>query len=352
MVGVRAWIVRSGRAGEREQWALAKGWTGGGFAEGTSLVTASSRDDVLAAVAAVYPTAAEGKVKNFAAQLWALRGRMDVGDLVVMPLKSSPQVAIGRITGGYTYREDEEDLERRHVRPVEWLVDDVPRTAIRQDLLHSLGAFSTICEVSRNDAAWRLDQLRATQLDPGARTPARDAALKGQNGEVATDADAESIDIERYARDQIASRVIEVFSGHRLAELVAAVLTAEGFTCEVSPKGPDQGIDIVAGRGLLGLDAPKLLVQVKSEATAVGDPVVQQLEGVVSRQGADQGLLVAWGGITREARQMVNTRRFVVKVWNSEDVLSAVFRNYHRLPAAIREELPLKQVWTLVGESG
>ncbi|MFD0921799.1 restriction endonuclease [Saccharopolyspora rosea] len=306
---------------------------------------------MLSAVAAIHPAAPDGKLKNLAAQLWALRGRMDVGDLVVMPLKSGPQIAIGRITGEYTYREEEADLERRHVRPVQWLIDDVPRTAIGQDLLHSLGAFTTICEVSRNDAAWRLDRIRTTKRDPGARPPARQAPTS-QNGEGTGDADTEPIDIERYARDQIASRVIEVFSGHRLAELVAAVLTAEGFTCEVSPKGPDQGIDIVAGRGLLGLDPPRLLVQVKSEATAVGDPVVQQLEGVVSRQGADQGLLVAWGGITREARQMVNTRRFAVKVWNSEDVLTGVFRNYSRLPAAIREELPLKQVWTLVAEPG
>ena len=34
---------------------------------------------------------------------------------------------------------------------------------------------------------------------------------------------------------------------------------------KLSPPGPDGGIDIFAGRGPFGLDAPRLCVQVKSQ---------------------------------------------------------------------------------------
>ncbi|MFB9433518.1 restriction endonuclease [Streptoalloteichus tenebrarius] len=282
---------------------------------------------------------------------------MNIGDLVVMPLKSSPHVAIGRVTGNYTYLADEEGRDRRHVRPVQWLTVDVPRTVVKQDLLHSLGAFSTVCEISRNDAAWRLQRLAEDGTDPGARTAVSNTGkaprpVPGDGDDEVLDSSQLDIDIERYAMDRITSRTIEVFAGHRLTDLVAAILEAEGMRCEVSPPGPDHGVDIVAGTGVLGLGAPRLVVQVKSEATAVGLPVVQQLLGAMTAQGADQGLLVAWGGITRQARQHLASQRFAIRIWEAGDVLDRLFRHYRGLPADIQADLPLKQVWTLVEEAG
>lgn len=354
---VRAWLARAGRSGEREYKALQNGCTGGGFAEVADLSGCADREAVVEAVRAAYRGDGEHRIRNFVTQLWTLRGMMEIGDLVVMPLKSSSQLAIGRVQGDYRYLVDQNDPEFRHVRPVDWQVTDVPRTVVKQDLLHSLGAFMTLCGISRNDAAWRLEQVVQTGADPGARVRAgRRDPDEGQAGPSAeaesSDAGDVGLDVERYARDQIAARVIEVFSGHRLTDLVAALLEAEGFVCRVSPAGPDQGVDIVAGMGPFGLDSPKVVVQVKSELGAVGDGVVQQLEGVISRQSADQGLLVAWGGVTKPAQREINSRRFVIRSWNSEDVLGAVFRHYRALPADIQAELPLKQVWTLVEETG
>ncbi|WP_053720555.1 restriction endonuclease [Saccharothrix sp. NRRL B-16348] len=238
-----------------------------------------------------------------------------------------------------------------------WLVTDLPRTVIKQDLLYSLGAFSTICELSRNDAAWRIEQLVGGGRDPGSRTPTtpgkagRATSGDGEAADEATDSAQLGVDVGQYATDRIASRLIETFAGHRLADLTAAVLTADGFTCEVSPEGTDQGVDIIAGTGTLGLGEPRLVVQVKSEAGPVGLPVVQQLQGAMAAHGAI-GLLVAWGGITRQARQYLSTQRFAIKVWDSEDLLTRVFQHYAALPADVRADLPLKQVWTLVEETG
>ena len=48
----------------------------------------------------------DGKVANFAGQLWALRSRVRPGDVVVMPLKKTSQIALGVVTGGYRYLDD------------------------------------------------------------------------------------------------------------------------------------------------------------------------------------------------------------------------------------------------------
>jgi restriction system protein len=351
----RAWLIRAGRAGEREQWALTNGVSGGGFFEVADLTGASSREAVGAVVAAGFPGSADGKIQNFTAQLWALRDRIATGDLVVMPLKNTPQLAIGRISGPYEYRNDP-DPALRHVRPVEWLVTDVPRTAVKQDLLYTLGAFLTICEVRRHDGAYRIEKLAKTGADPGARTAvpgAKPATAGATPGESDLDEPTDGpIDIEQHAFDRLSSYVIETFAGYKMQRLVAAVLTAEGFTCTVPGEGADQGVDVLAAKGTLGLDEPRLVVQVKSEAAPVGSQVVQQLLGAMNTHQAQQGLLVAWGGVTKAAEKLLGPQYFKVRVWSSKDLLEGIFRNYERLPEELRSELPLKRVWALVEEPG
>jgi len=101
-------------------------------------------------------------------QLWALRKRVRVGDLVVLPLKTASQIALGTVVGPYWYNKDA-GPSWRHVVSVDWKRTDVPRTAVKQDLLYSLGSALSICTITRNDGAWRLHQLLLTGRDPAAR---------------------------------------------------------------------------------------------------------------------------------------------------------------------------------------
>jgi restriction system protein len=126
----------------------------------------------------------------------------------------------------------------------------------------------------------------------------------------------------------------------------------QGYTCEVSPEGPDYGVDIIAGRGPLGLDSPTLIVEVKSEAGPIGAPVVRGLQGAISAHKADQGLLVAWGGLNGPARNSIRTDRLSIRVWESEDVLDMLFSVYADLPDEARARIPLKRAWVLDEETG
>lgn len=42
----QAWLIRAGRSGEREHWALRNGLSGGGFIEVGDLTHAGTREDV------------------------------------------------------------------------------------------------------------------------------------------------------------------------------------------------------------------------------------------------------------------------------------------------------------------
>jgi hypothetical protein len=127
-----AWVIRSGSHGERDAWALESSCSGGGWGEVEDLTECSTRDDVARATAKAYAGAADGKLANFTGQLWALRGRIEPGDLMVMPMKTTKQIALGRVTGSYEYRAGEQDANKRHVVAVDWQRTDLrsqPRRA-------------------------------------------------------------------------------------------------------------------------------------------------------------------------------------------------------------------------------
>lgn len=248
------WLVRGDRHGSFQALALEKGLAYHGSKIG-DLSSVTSREDVLTLLREDYPNEKENKLKNWANQLYALAHRIAPGDLVVMPLRHTPQIAIGRVSGGYTYRTDLGDVF--HTIPVDWQVSDFPRTKLGQDLLYSLGAFMTVCQVKRNNAEARIEAVLKEAKDPGfvvvEPVPSKDDG-EPQDG----------ANLEQLAQDQIMRTIERDFRGHDLARLGEAVLRAEGYVTQLSLPGPDGGVDILAGKGSFGFREPRLCVQVKS----------------------------------------------------------------------------------------
>ena len=150
----KVYLARAGRQGDDEDYALEHNLAVIGFREVASLEGAQDYDAVVQLVRDALPDGKPRALGNFARQLWAFASAMQEGDLVVLPRKLTSQIAIGRVTGPYRYAEVHTAL--RHTRPVEWVRPDVPRATFEQDLLYSFGAFMTVCNISRNDAGWRV----------------------------------------------------------------------------------------------------------------------------------------------------------------------------------------------------
>ena len=65
---------------------------------------------------------------------------------------------------------------------------------------------------------------------------------------------------------------------------------------------------------------------------------------------ANQGLLVSWGGFNKAVEKEVRLSFFSVRLWDANDLIEAIFKNYDRLPEELQSELPLKRIWVLVIE--
>ena len=226
---------------------------------------------------------------------------------------------------------------------MKWVRPDVPRGEFKQDLLNSLGAIMTVCQIQRHNAAERFQAILAGKADPGYEPEEAGSSVVEveESGE---------LDVEQLSRDQIRAHIEANFKTHDLARLVDAVLQAEGYVTHFSPPGPDGGVDILARRGSLGLDGPKLCVQVKSSKSPVDVEVLRNLQGAMTKFKADEGLLVSWGGFNRPAQQEARLSFFTVRLWDADDLIAAIERIYDRLSKELQGELPLKRIWTLVIE--
>lgn len=340
------WTVRTGRSGERTEWGFAKGVVGGGWHEMPDLTGVTDKEQLRSIVSEVYG-GSKNVVANITGQLWTLRTRIQDGDYIVLPIRATSQLAFGQVLGGgYKYLAKEEDPTKRHVVQVKWLKTDISKSVLKQDLRYQLGSALTVFEVGNNDAAYRLELVMAGKPDPGARSAmntgtTRSPAVPQEDPVEGVGA----INLAEVAQDEIAKRLQEDFKGHELSELVEALLTAEGFKCRNSPPGADGGVDVLAGMGPLGMDSPKLVVQVKSQTGAVSDTVLQQLNGAIHRFQADQGLLVTFGGVTGPAKAYLETQYFNIRVWTIDDIIQSIYKHYPALDNEMKARLPLKQIW-------
>lgn len=343
----KVYLVRAGGDGRDENYALDNGVAIIGFDDYPSLAAAQDYDAILELVRATKPNFKPRAAGNYAGQLWAFALAMKEGDIVVLPRKLTAQVALGRVKGPYKHAKVGGVL--RHVRKVEWLRPDVPRSVFGQDLLNSFGAFMTVCNIRRNNAEERISAVLAGKPDPGfLPSPGKSPEPETLVG----DGETGGHDLALAANDQIVAHIQSRFHGHALAKLVNAVLVADGWSTKLSPPGPDGGIDIFAGRGPFGLDAPRLCVQVKSQNSPADVTVYRTLQGAMQSYKAEQGLLVCWGGFNKVVLSEARQGHFMVRLWDSRDLVEAIYRTYEKLPAEIQAELPLKRVWMLVQEGG
>jgi hypothetical protein len=164
---MRAWIVRSLRAEGYERMAFDRGLIAVGWSPVGDLASRTEEPQIRDAVRAAYPFAEGASAANYTRQLHLFRTEMAAGDLVLLPSRSGPDVAAGRVTGDYRYRTDLGG-EVRHTRPVQWARTDLARADIEREL----PSLSPLVMVHRIDHADTISRLLA-MVDSG-RPPLAD----------------------------------------------------------------------------------------------------------------------------------------------------------------------------------
>lgn len=341
------WLIRAGSHGEFELKFIQEGRVYVTWDDlDVDLEKLDNRQELVEALTKRYPDTKTRAIGNWVGQIWPFAHEIQKSDLVILPLKTQRAIQIGEIAGDYHF-EPAGPSPFFHWRPIKWIGEAIPRANFGKDLLHSFGAYMTICRVQRNNAEARIAAMRAN----GWRSETLAAVTKKpsvSNGCAVEP--TEETNLEDAAGDQIAQLISARFKGHDLTRLVEGILKAQGYITYRSPEGADGGVDILAGAGPLGFGEPRLCVEVKSEQTPIDRPTVDKLLGAVTKYGAQEGLFVAWGGFKANVQKELASSFFRVRLWAQKEFLEALFYYYEKLDEDLKAELPLKRIWIVAAQ--
>ena len=331
------WTIRGGKAGEYEESFLEKGVVAVGFGLNRSIVEFTDRDALRAHLAN----------RSGADQIWRLYSEVGDGDMVALPRKLTRQVAIGRISGAYSYQPELVGAGAPHVRPVEWQVTNIPRSHFDRDLLNSFGSLLTVSQPGAPNAEARIASIASAFLgnDPIGElstTPAIGAESSGDDSRGAEF--FEEVDIDQEIRDRIVARLKQKFAGTRLEHLVASILQTSGYFVLQTREGADGGVDVLAGKGDMGFGEPRLCVQVKGRTSPVDLAEYDRLQGNIASFRAEHGLLVSLGGFTKPVHDRNEQSFFVIRLWGPDELAQRLLEKYDSLPQDIRADIPLETV--------
>jgi restriction system protein len=333
------WLARAGKFGEYEQTYLTESFiaiTWDGNFQDIDL-NGLGREELRSALECSYPDVKKGTINNWLGQIVIPTIAMQSGDLIALPLKHQSAVALGEVRSNYFY-DAKASAPYKHKRRIHWLNKAIPRERFGQDLLYSFGAFKTFCRISRNNAEERIRAIIDNKPDTIA-TNIVDVPI--------AEAETAFSNLTETATDQLTRYLEQHFKGERLEILVQEIFKAQGYFTYRSPRGADRGIDVLAAKGALGFESPKICIQVKSGGI-VERKVISELQGTMTTVGADYGLLVSWDGfkntVIKDERQ---NRFFQIRLWDRDDLLEQVQLHYDKFSDDVKADLPLKRLWVL-----
>jgi len=302
------------------------------------LTNMQTREELKALYETAWPDASEGRKNNHVGQLFAFLTKVELGDLVVVPMKTNGTIWIGEVKSKYRFRNDL-GSDMKHTRDVKWLRKDVPRKRFDSAILYTFGSAMAFSRAEKHEAEKRVGAL-VKGMEGIIKEGAKETIKVSEEGEG-------RINLEEIATNELRDYVYLKFKGHKLADLVAGVLEAQGFKTKVSTPGPDGAVDITASSGVLGLSQPSICVQVKSQDSSIGLADYRQLRDKTNKMKATAGLFVSWGGFKKTVENEAKDDVFKIRLWSSTNLIEELLRNYAGLPTEIKTIIPLKQIWIL-----
>ncbi len=335
----KAWMVRAGEGGVLANDFRKQSLIAIGFLNYVDLSGVGNRERLSELVQETYPEFRPAQVRATARQLASFIFDFSVGDQVVTYDPEKREYMVGTIVSPYQYRQGAmkiEDVPHPHVREVKWR-GSVSRDDLSTAAKNSLGAISTIFSVPTEVAVELESRLGGVPQSQ----PAAAEELPGDELELLRE------EIADKAREFIKDRVVAL-DWEQMQHLVAGILRAMGYKTRVSPRGRDQGRDIIASPDGLGLESPRIAVEVKhrpkEQATA---PALRSFLGGLRQD--DRGLYVSTGGFTQEARYEADRATVPVTLLDLEEIVRLLLENYDRLDAETRALVPLIRLyWPVV----
>lgn len=254
--------------------------------------------------------------------------KMSINDYVLTYDPSSRIYYAGKIIGEYHY-DKKIELGLHNTRKVKWNKKQISRDLISNSTKNSLGSPQTIFQLN-NEQKQEIIKL----LNNGNNLPNEDE-IKEENNE-------NSKNLIENAKENLKDS-LQSLDADEMEELVKEILNAMGYIANISQKGADRGVDIFASKDGLGLEEPRIFVEVKHRKGRMGSQEIRTFLG--GRQQSDKCLYVSTGGYSKDARYEAERSKIPLNLIDIDDLANLISLHYDQFSAEGKALLPLKKVY-------
>lgn len=327
---MKYWKIMAGRQSSHVDEFKEKSVVAIGFAHSDAILKAKTVDEMRRIVAQEHPTAAPGRVIMWGSELYRFYHEMKNGDRVLVYEPTTRLYHLGEVAGDAGYHEKE---ELPHIRAVKWL-RTLPRDDFSVATRNALGSVLALFEVSV-----------PAQVEIERYLSGKAIETAGSEPEAVEDVNALGDDIYERSQEFIKDAIVKL-DWQQVQELVAGLLRAMGYKTRVSPPGSDRGKDIIASPDGLGLEEPRISVEVKHRPNSqMGAPEIRAFAGGLRDS---KGVYVSTGGFSREAHYEAERAQTPVLLIDIDELASLITQYYEQCDADTRALLPLRKMyWTI-----
>jgi len=276
----------------------------------------------------VYPDLAPGKRGMRIGQIMRFRFEMQKGDKVVTYNPELRIYLVGKIISDYIYKENSPG-NFNHIRNVEW-IGSVNRDDLSVATKNALGAIMTLFLLSDSARDEILELLSGKKLEK--------KDIESEETEIE--------DIRKNVMEQafefIKDKILKL-DWDEMQELVAGILRAMGYKTRVAGPGSDLGADVIASPDGLGLEQPRIKVEVKHREGPIGAPLIRSFIGGL--RSTDRGLYVSTGGFTKEAKYEIQRASVPVTAIDIDNLAELLIKNYDKLDMEAKALVPLIKLY-------
>lgn len=323
------WMVRAGRGAQfaedfEQKKVVAIGWA----QIGKDLTQIKDKKEIMALAIKAYPDEKKGTIASGVSQIYRFCSEFQVGDRIITYNNEKRIYLVGTITSEPKYKKSIfEGLD--HFREVKW-DGSVLRDKLSVPTKNSIGAISTLFQVPK-DAQNEIESLlKGLAVEP--EIEERDSEIEDLRQDI----------LER-SKEFIKDKLLSL-DWEEMQELVAGLLRALGYKTNVSYKGPDRGKDIVASPDGLGLENPRIFVEVKHrEKTKIDAPMIRSFTG--GRRQNDSLLYISTGGFSKDAYYEAERSTIPLTLLNADNLVELIIQNYEKLDNDTRAMIPLIKIY-------
>ena len=282
-----------------------------------------------------YPEDSDGRVNQCMGQIWRFYNDFSKGDKVITYDSSTREYYLGEIISDYKYSNK---FEFHHYRDVKWQDAPTERDVLHANTKNKLGSILTIFQIS--DDIW--DELLKNNPAYLSEEEIKDIEEEQQK--------FKQLELETLKNDVISNSqefikdIISNLSWQDTEKLIAGLLKVLGYKTRFTPKGSDLGSDIIASPDELGLEDPKIKVEVKKRSKEkISAPDIRNFIGGL--RGHHKGIFVTTSGFSREAIYEAERANFSITLIDSNWLVELLVSNYENLDQETKALVPLRRIY-------